>query len=274
MLFATEEESLYMVDIANPNQPQVVGVLRTRGVALAIAAQDSFAYIGTDDGVLQIISIADPANPQPVGLCELPDWGYSLTVREGYACIAAGEFGLAIIDISNPQKPEMVSHLPTPNWAVGVTLAGNYAYLTDADWLMLDVIDISSPEYPQEAGWYDYEMETTWGEPTAFTVATSNGCALLAAGEQGLRIVQFYGGPGVEEQTALSPGRQIAPGVTITRNLLYLRSTGPASLLDITGRKVMELLPGVNSIRELVPGIYFVWQESAANRAGKIVITR
>jgi hypothetical protein len=34
-----------------------------------------------------------------------------------------------------------------------------------------------------------------------------------------------------------------------------------ADLLDITGRKVMDLAPGENDIRHLAPGVYFVREE-------------
>jgi len=37
----------------------------------------------------------------------------------------------------------------------------------------------------------------------------------------------------------------------------------PASLLDITGRKVLELQPGDNDVRHLAPGVYFVREEGS-----------
>jgi len=51
------------------------------------------------------------------------------------------------------------------------------------------------------------------------------------------------------------------------------------SLLDITGSKVLDLKPGANDIRHLVPGVYFVrgpktedGRPDAALR--KVVVTR
>ncbi|MCX7732347.1 MAG: T9SS type A sorting domain-containing protein [candidate division WOR-3 bacterium] len=55
---------------------------------------------------------------------------------------------------------------------------------------------------------------------------------------------------------------------------LYSCFTGPASLFDITGRKVIDLRPGANDVRQLTPGVYFVRQGSDANRVAKIMITR
>jgi len=51
-----------------------------------------------------------------------------------------------------------------------------------------------------------------------------------------------------------------------------------SDLLDISGRKVMDLLPGPNDVRQLSPGVYFVREPSAANlkptAVSKVVITR
>jgi hypothetical protein len=51
-----------------------------------------------------------------------------------------------------------------------------------------------------------------------------------------------------------------------------------AILLDASGRKVMDLKAGVNDVRALVPGVYFVRQASGMKREAssvtKVVITR
>jgi hypothetical protein len=53
-------------------------------------------------------------------------------------------------------------------------------------------------------------------------------------------------------------------GATIVRGVLFLNSDrGPKTgdrpaLLDISGRRLMELHPGANDVRHLSPGVYFV----------------
>ncbi|OYD15941.1 hypothetical protein CH330_04240 [candidate division WOR-3 bacterium JGI_Cruoil_03_51_56] len=48
---------------------------------------------------------------------------------------------------------------------------------------------------------------------------------------------------------------------TMTRGMLRLADGVPAVLLDITGRKVANLMPGENDIRHLAPGVYFIRQK-------------
>ena len=44
-------------------------------------------------------------------------------------------------------------------------------------------------------------------------------------------------------------------------------------LLDVSGRRVLNLQPGANDVRALAPGVYFV-REAQAQAVRKIVITR
>jgi hypothetical protein len=75
-------------------------------------------------------------------------------------------------------------------------------------------------------------------------------------------------------------------GTTIVRGVLVLGAVGSrqnagyrAELLDAAGRKVMDLKPGANDVRALVPGVYFVRAEPSAvdrqpSAVAKVVVTR
>ena len=51
-------------------------------------------------------------------------------------------------------------------------------------------------------------------------------------------------------------------------------------MLDISGRKVLDLRPGPNDVRALVPGVYFVREGAGRSEQGggvgirKVVVTR
>jgi len=52
-----------------------------------------------------------------------------------------------------------------------------------------------------------------------------------------------------------------------------------AVLLDVSGRKVMDLKPGANDVRALAPGVYFVREELQASSpkpqaVRKVVVAR
>lgn len=86
---------------------------------------------------------------------------------------------------------------------------------------------------------------------------------------------------GIAEQPQQQP-RETEPFATIVSNALFLpEATSPklqaSSLLDISGRKIMDLTPGVNDVSALAPGVYFVREERAQAQAlavRKVVVTR
>ena len=59
---------------------------------------------------------------------------------------------------------------------------------------------------------------------------------------------------------------RVTGGATIVRGALFLNgrtsSSASTSLLDISGRKVLNLHPGANDVRALSPGVYFVHEEA------------
>jgi len=73
------------------------------------------------------------------------------------------------------------------------------------------------------------------------------------------------------------------PIPTVVRGALNLgvdgrkHSSYRAELLDISGRKVMDLRQGANDVRALAPGVYFVREAQAPAQAPavrRVVITR
>jgi YVTN family beta-propeller protein len=87
-------------------------------------------------------------------------------------------------------------------------------------------------------------------------------------------------GGGIEEM----PNAEVRTrnSVTVVRGVLFLPEASGlrpqvASLLDISGRKVMCLEPGATDVRALAPGVYFVREAQAQAQAQairKVVITR
>ncbi|MEO0050522.1 MAG: hypothetical protein ABIK42_05215 [candidate division WOR-3 bacterium] len=82
---------------------------------------------------------------------------------------------------------------------------------------------------------------------------------------------------GIAEEHLTPSAQPITP--TIVRNVLKLEPAfglrSSVFLLDITGRKVLDLKPGANDIRHLAPGVYFVREGTATTGVivSKIVIT-
>jgi hypothetical protein len=88
---------------------------------------------------------------------------------------------------------------------------------------------------------------------------------------------------GMEEGSSTTNTRRTPLEVSLVRGVLRIgdsrQNTGyRAELLDITGRKVMDLAPGANNLRRLPPGVYFVRRASGVERetsgVTKVVVQR
>jgi hypothetical protein len=112
---------------------------------------------------------------------------------------------------------------------------------------------------------YDNKIWVMGGDSTANSLTISD--------------VWYSSGLGIAE-TPNAEVRTTSPGPTIVRGVLRLadgtRHTAcSAGLLDISGRKVLDLQPGANDVSRLSPGVYFVAEPGTTGeepRASKIVI--
>jgi hypothetical protein len=176
-----------------------------------------------------------------------------VTLAGAYAYVADGGYGLRVIDVSDPLQPKEAGFYDTPGDPFAVAIAGDYAYVADGG-SGLRVIDVSDPAHPQEVGYYR-------STGSARGVAAAGSFAYVGDYDGGLQTVEFLGA-GVEESRKPQATRS-KPEPTIVRGELRIGNRGPktgdrAELLDISGRKVLDLHPGANDVRALAPGVYFV----------------
>ena len=84
---------------------------------------------------------------------------------------------------------------------------------------------------------------------------------------------------GLQDQAARAGAQSHRPQ-SIIRGVLFLAGAAShkpqaASLLDISGRKVLDLKPGANDVRALAPGVYFVREARAqAQAVRKVIISK
>jgi len=91
--------------------------------------------------------------------------------------------------------------------------------------------------------------------------------------DSSISVLRDSGG-GIEEM-ANEEVRMTNGGATIVRGVLNLQPArynrqSEICLLDAAGRKVLDLKPGANDVRQLAPGVYFV--RMAAGVQKKVII--
>ncbi len=113
----------------------------------------------------------------------------------------------------------------------------------------------------------------------ATTFATVPAHSRIYVGGEGNSSIQVIrtDPPGVEEAAqSLASEKSMRPTIVSRSSPLVIHQ--PSVLLDATGRKVLDLAPGVNDVRALAPGVYFVRQATGVKRepssVTKVVVTR
>lgn len=89
----------------------------------------------------------------------------------------------------------------------------------------------------------------------------------------GCGLVKIIGVVGIAEdsQNPLSTDSKLRFGTSIVHNVLNWPHRGNAALLDISGRKVAELKPGINDLSGIAPSVYFV-RSRAPSPITKIIL--
>lgn len=253
---------LQVVDVSEPNAPQLAGVLPAQDrFIMDVSVDGDRAYLAARGQGLRVVDIADPVRPVEVGSLSLPGEARAVTVTGHYVLVAAHNRGMRVVDVANPAAPVEAGFYDAPRSVQDVVLAGDFAYLTDGE-RGLRIEDISNPSQPREVGHYD-EMGKADGlairenlifvaeqdglrvldisDPRALSevsfvgvpgrgldIALQGDYAYYAASEQGLRIFNVSDPKKIE---AFPPFRTagLAQGLAVSRNYVYVVN-GPAGL--------------------------------------------
>ena len=169
------------LQITNTDATQQLGLLRTPGLAAAIALDGPRAYLAAagPGGGLHVVNVADPAHPQILSSTPTYASATAIAYAGGLAYVAEGlSGGIEIFDVTNPLSPTLRGSLITPGYAGGIALDGPRAYVA-AGTCGLQVLNVADPATPSMLG-----AVATGGDAQAIQI--SAGRAYVAAGAAGL----------------------------------------------------------------------------------------
>ncbi len=176
--------SMFVVSIAEPSSPQVVGTvdlgLPSSMSIRSIAVSGQHVYTADGSEGLYVIDVSDPTEPTEVGSVTIED-ARDVAVQSGFAYVASSRSGLRVLDLAEPANPVEVARRDL--WAETVSVRGNRALVTDG-FGNLRIYDVSRPSAPVEVG--RYSMVSNSG-----MAVVSGDLALVADGSAGLEIVDL-----------------------------------------------------------------------------------
>lgn len=208
-----------VVDISNPQQPQVVATITVPDYPTYVAVQGHYAYISCMSK-FSIWDLTDPLHPTRTGTYTAaiyPPTAGIVLPSGTVAYYAIGSIGLVVVDISNPNQPqELGRYLPdTLDKASVIAIRDHYAYLADSSGSGISVVDVSNSTAMQEVGSYSL------GGVNDIAIAGSYAYAVHSyGGFTGLTILDISGTTPVKVGGLELPGKPLT--IQVVGNFAYL----------------------------------------------------
>jgi len=147
-IFATTLNGLLVINISNPESPQLTGSVLSDGTFEEIAILGNFACIASYNGGLQLVNISDLSHPIISGFYDSPDICFNVSTNDRYVYLSDRSAGLLIIDISEPEEPQLIGSYDTPGAPRGSCIIANTVFL--ADTYALRRINANNPAQPYQ----------------------------------------------------------------------------------------------------------------------------
>ncbi|MBU0519347.1 T9SS type A sorting domain-containing protein [bacterium] len=153
---ASSNDGLLVVDISDPENPEIVGgenQLFVNLSATSVLYEDSYAYVSGGWTTLKIFDVSDPADPTVVSTFEEGCATYSDMVKQDDLVLVTGHGvppsppgWLTLLDVADVQNPSYTGFLNLGAGVYGVDVSGLLAFIAYVDGL--GIIDISNPSNP------------------------------------------------------------------------------------------------------------------------------
>lgn len=150
-LYAIGQGYLYVLDIAIPEEPRLLGRLPGLGATRQIIVRDSVAYITARQDGLWLVDVSDPAKPTLLSHYDTVEMATGIWVSGDLGFIATRQYGVEIVDVSDPRQVRHISTLKTGE-AQSCWARDGLLYIGDWHPRKLLVADVSNPREPAIVG--------------------------------------------------------------------------------------------------------------------------
>ena len=150
-LYAIGQGNLYVLDIATPEKPKLLGQLSGLGTTRQLVVRDRIAYITARQDGLWLVDVSEPAKPALISHYDTVEMATGIWVSGGLAFIATRCYGVEIVDVSNPRQARHVSTLKTGE-AQSCWAKDGLLYIGDWAPRKLLVADVRNPRQPAIVG--------------------------------------------------------------------------------------------------------------------------
>jgi hypothetical protein len=155
-----------------------IGSSFTFGTPLRPLVNGNYLYVPDFTVGWHVIDISDPAAARMLGHVDLP--GSQDVVIAGRYAYATGDPGLNVVDLADPANPTLAGSCEIRDMPKCIAYEDGVAFLLNRDGL--NIVDVGDPQYPNLILKLGVSNDCR-------DLAIADGYAYIAAGEEGLKIV-------------------------------------------------------------------------------------
>lgn len=209
---ADSGEGLKVIDISNPETPEIVGLLDTGYWFYDVAVYENHAFVAAE-GNFYSINIDDPEHPSVTDSYTFGGSAEGVCVEFPYAYISCGYLGTWIMDISNPTDLLRDDVFSENDWANHADVQGNLMIVADSG-DGVELADITNKE----------SVESIKVIPTsyAYDVLIDGDYAYVADNGDGIRVINNIYTPDAADIVHSVDMSVSADKLAIQGNFLYV----------------------------------------------------
>ena len=132
---ASGGNGLWVMDISNPEEPDILGHAPHSASAHAVAIGENYAYVAAGRSGVHVVDISNPDALEVLWTYDTEGQAYGVAVTGNFTIVVDPPYGLRIIDFSDPINPVETGFYNTRGNSKGIVLTGNTALLADGSHL-------------------------------------------------------------------------------------------------------------------------------------------
>lgn len=166
LLYAVSDYGLITYNVVDPSNPVVLAQVNISDKKpIALATDQNYAYILTEDSCLMIYDLTDQTNPSYLSTLSSIGDAREIKLDGDYAFVAVRDYGLKVFDLSDRSAPVYLTGYENSDYPYQVELYGGFAYLlTDAGLQIYDKSNLDSLMFQGELPVYLAEGAMTYAD--------------------------------------------------------------------------------------------------------------
>ena len=152
---AAHDQGLRIYDVSDPTAFTLRGSVSALSNAWSVAKNGRWVYVADGDAGLRVVDCQDPGAPALVTTAVTSGPALDVILKGNRAYVACGAGGVDLFDVVTPETPAFLGNYASPYSCFLLAADPGAERIYTASWDIVDVVDVSNPAQPVQAGFED-----------------------------------------------------------------------------------------------------------------------